>query len=93
MLEYCIMFFCHSKTLENPSEKAVLYYYYGGQKLMKDSLFFKNACSRAMNYVILLSLNYIISMHVTVEAVSFCYHLECVYVKYNSHASTACSLD
>ena len=31
-------------------------------------------------------------MHVTVDDVNFCDSLECVYVKYKSHASTACEL-
>ena len=33
-----------------------------------------------------------IFMHVTVDDVIFCDSLECVYVKYKSHASTACEL-
>ena len=28
-------------------------------------------------------------MHITVDDVNFCDSLECVYVKYNSHASAA----
>ena len=32
-------------------------------------------------------------MHVTVDDVNFCGGLECVYVKYKSHASTAVVMD
>ena len=50
---------------------------------------FENACSRAKTFVILTSLNYFISMHVTVDNINFYDGLECVYVKYKSRASTA----
>ena len=49
----------------------------------------ENACSRAKSYVILTSLNYVISMYVTVDDVYFCDGIECVYVKYKRRASTA----
>ena len=69
-------------------KRSFLYYYNGAQK-HAEFVGFENAYSRVKTYVILTSLNYGISMHVTVDNVSFCDGLECVYVKYKSHASTA----
>ena len=50
---------------------------------------FENACSRAKTFVIITSLNYVHFYARTVDKVNFCDGLECVYLKYKSHASTA----
>ena len=55
---YCIKPFCHLKTLEKGFISPFLYYYNGKQK-HEGFVDFKNACSRAMTYVILTSLNYV----------------------------------
>ena len=85
---YCIKSLFHLKTLGKRLEKFILYYYNGAQKHER-FVGFANTCCRATTYVILTSLNYVNSMHVTVDDINFCYDLECVYVKYKSRASTA----
>ena len=67
---------------------SFLYYYNGAQK-HEGLVGFEKACSNAKTYVILKSLNYVISIHVTVDDINFCDGLECLYVKYKSRASTS----
>ena len=55
---YCIKSFCHLKTLKNAS-KSIFLYNYNGELKHKGFLGFKNACSRAKTFTILMSLNYV----------------------------------
>ena len=84
----CVWSFCHLKTLEKRFEKFILYRYDGTQK-HKAFVGFENACSRATTYVFITYQSMFISIHVTVDDVSFCDGLDCVYVQCEIRASTA----
>ena len=85
----CINSFCHLKTFDNASKRSFLYYYNGAQK-HEGFLGFENACSRARTIVIVMSLNYVLfHAQLLMIEVNFCDGLDCVFVKYQSRASTA----
>ena len=69
---YCINSFCHLKNRGKHIEKFNIFIIYNGSQKHKGLLGFKNACARAKTRVILRSLNYVTSLHVTVDDVNFC---------------------
>ena len=78
---YCIMSFCHLKTLEKCLEKFFFVLLYKHEGFVG----FEKACTHSKD----LRYSNVISMYVTVDDVNFCDNQECLYVKYKSCSSKA----